>query len=137
MNKWTDESIKLVETLYKDGITYAEIARQLGKTRSAVAGIVARHKIKRQLKPKAAKPIKEKIIKPKIKIGQAVSSNAGVSGYGITLSQCRWPLWGNSERPNHRYCGKPVFRGVYCKTCHDVAFLKDIRKLDINYFSGL
>lgn len=27
---------------------------------------------------------------------------------------CRWPLWGDNERPTHRFCEKPRERGAYC-----------------------
>lgn len=27
---------------------------------------------------------------------------------------CRWPMWGNAEKPTHRYCDAPSCRGAYC-----------------------
>ena len=44
----------------------------------------------------------------------------------VVSSGCRWPMWGNNERPTHVYCGKPVVRakwpGVYCEECLTKAF---------------
>ena len=45
----------------------------------------------------------------------------GVSILDLTLSSCRWPLWGDRARPNahtSRYCGEPALTGrSYC-ACH-------------------
>jgi hypothetical protein len=40
----------------------------------------------------------------------------GIDGHELTLTTCRFPLWGKDERVNHRYCGRPmtVENAIYC-----------------------
>lgn len=35
---------------------------------------------------------------------------------------CCWPLWGNRERPNGRFCDQPAERGAYCSTHGAIAY---------------
>lgn len=37
--------------------------------------------------------------------------------------ECRFPMWGHSERPTHRYCCKPAHEGrVYCEHHRRIAY---------------
>ena len=42
--------------------------------------------------------------------------------------QCRFPLWADSERPDHRYCGKPARLGsAYCPGCRAICYAREPR----------
>lgn len=41
--EWTTKEIETIEALKAEGLSYAEIAPRLGRTRNAVAGAVRRH----------------------------------------------------------------------------------------------
>lgn len=80
-----------IEALRAAGNTFKQIGIELGMTRSAVAGQVSR------------------IGKAKAKVAAAAAPAAK------RRPGCRFPLWDDRERPNHRYCGKALDRGSYCK----------------------
>lgn len=50
------------------------------------------------------------------------------------FSGCRWPLWGDKERPDHRFCGEPARqrpdgnRCVYCAEHAARAFARHIER---------
>jgi GcrA cell cycle regulator len=49
------------------------------------------------------------------------------------FSGCRWPLWGDKERPDHRFCGEPARRrpdGSRCVYCAEHAARAFTRHID-------
>jgi GcrA cell cycle regulator len=46
---------------------------------------------------------------------------------------CRFPMWSNTERPDHRYCAAPVAQGAYCAhhaaRCYDLSRPKGVGAL--------
>jgi GcrA cell cycle regulator len=39
---------------------------------------------------------------------------AGAAGVFPGMKTCRWPLWADDARPDHRFCGEAAMRGAYC-----------------------
>jgi GcrA cell cycle regulator len=45
---------------------------------------------------------------------------------GAAARGCRWPLWADAARPDHRYCGAAVAAVSYCAAHADQAFARGI-----------
>ena len=132
------------------GTSTRDIGRLLGKGKNSIAGRINRLKrlglITEALPspihpsgapapyPRAAPPRPPRadeppacvVCSPVISSGQIVTpamASPPVSG------QCRYPLWADSERPNHEYCLKPARLGSsYCPRCRAICYARDPRQ---------
>jgi DNA-directed RNA polymerase specialized sigma24 family protein len=117
--------------LHEAGMPLAEMARRFGVARSTVRDRLVRLKI---VSAPGSSPRQE----PGERKEDDLVEKDPVPDQGIVVrpsfdlaslvvpSGCRWPMWGDAERPTHVYCGKPVVRdrwpGVYCEECRAKAF---------------
>ncbi|MCB1557068.1 MAG: gcrA cell cycle regulator family protein [Alphaproteobacteria bacterium] len=123
---WTDERVALLEKLWGEGRTAAEIAKELGDvTRNAVIGKAHRLKLSNRVSPiqqnskKAAVKLpveKAKVagmIRPAVKTPLS-SGTEGVTMAELTPRMCRWPM-GDPKNPDFRFCGCTAAPGLsYC-----------------------
>jgi GcrA cell cycle regulator len=125
---WTDERVRALTRLWRDGKSASEVARTLGGvTRNAVIGKVhrlglggratpspprrassrrrvAKH---RRLKSRPQPRLQHRpILEPLPQVGSATVAT-------VRRGQCRWPI-GEPGADDFRLCGAPACRGVYC-----------------------
>lgn len=103
---WTVEAEQYVDTRARAGDSNAQIARDLEAkglgvfTKNAVSGKI--HRLGARVKPFVAK---------------AWPTNNQAHRF------CQFPLWGHDEKPNGKFCRKPVYRTrPYCEDCCEVAY---------------
>lgn len=124
---WTEARIATLQRLCDEGHTISQISKEMGTTRNAVAGArfrlgmsdPDRSPIKRPLTPKP-------IVRAASRV-EAVSQKA--KGKGVSMLEvigkrrCHFPMWGNKEAPNFRYCGDPTSTSrTYCDHHHRVIY---------------
>ncbi len=98
---WTGNRIEALKRLWREGLSTAQIGREIGVSKNAVVGKVHRLKL-----PSRPSPIK----------------SAGTAGNGRELkvrrfpgrAACEWPI-GDPGEPDFRFCGKKALNaGPYC-----------------------
>ncbi len=112
------------------GMSYTDIAADLGVSRGIISGIVYRGRKAGMTFPKtralgAPKPDKPKakrapIAKPASPL--KIVPPANWFPIRLTIMQlrdgvCRWPLWGAGDKGDKFYCGLPSSGSVYCDHC--------------------
>jgi hypothetical protein len=133
------------------GTSTANIGRLLGKGKNSVAGRINRLKrlglITEVLPspihrpgdpapyPRAAPPrlpVQADVPPPSVVCSPVISSGQIVTpalSPPPLSGQCRFPLWADSERPNHAYCRKPARLGSsYCPACRAVCYAREPRQ---------
>ena len=146
MTFWSDESIKSLTGLWKDGLSVRQIAVHLGGiTRNAVIGKLYRlgftgrsPSYMPRPKPKRANGFKAPVsgvveVRPKPAPAEAQMPPSLPPGefpfacntYEIGPDMCRWPL----GEPTHdmRYCGAPSW-GSWCPVHRGVVFKQMVRR---------
>lgn len=147
---WTEEMVEGLRTMWKQGLTTNEIAKNLGVSKNSIVGKVHRlnltarpSPIKRKedetaggetteisAKP-VSKPAKKITITPvEIKSANPAknSSQNGVSLTELDNHTCRWPM-GDPRDDNFCFCGKKVRSGqTYCEEHAAVAYVKPMKK---------
>lgn len=58
-----------------------------------------------------------------IALPPAEARPASAPVYVSPTRRCAFPLWGDKDRPTHKYCGDPVDRGSYCVEHADLAYV--------------
>ena len=98
---WTEERLKTLRALWKDGFSVNEIGRRMGVSKNAVVG-----KVHRLGLPKRPSPLPRKKAEPEKLLTLA----------NLGPEQCRWPLGEWKERAV-AFCGEPIVMGMpYCLT---------------------
>jgi GcrA cell cycle regulator len=131
---WTDDRIGRLKTLWLEGQTAEQIARDLanGITRSAVLGKVHRMGLSAG---RSGRPPKRPIVSPSPKrVGSAkpqpappthappVATEHGLTDVlSVRRCQCRWPF-GEPGAADFSLCGRPVTRGAFCASHAAVAY---------------
>jgi GcrA cell cycle regulator len=130
---WTDARVETLKTLWREGLSAAQIAGQLGRvTRNAVLGKIHRLGLSGRavaprlggqrpawVKPRS-KPAKRPPA-PKRAAAAPVDIAAPAEGPGLATSilqlsanMCRWPI-GDPKAADFSYCGRRVdVAGPYC-----------------------
>lgn len=130
---WTDHRVGRLKTLWLEGRTAEQIARELqnGISRSAVLGKVHRLGLSagRPRRPPASRtpaprPRRENAMDGPTK--RAATGPASLMAHcarelptgGLTIltvrrGQCRWP-YGDPAHAGFSFCGRPVARGAFC-----------------------
>jgi GcrA cell cycle regulator len=148
---WTDERVELLKSLWKDGWSAAQIARQLGGvTRNGVLGKI--HRLGLSERAVASKPAKapRPAPLPKPSAPRAVTlrlagnstvlheepeaarppreivpfrAEAPGTATALTLGpyQCKWPI-GDPQEPTFTHCGRKAPDGPYCAEHAAVAY---------------
>lgn len=115
----TAELDAAIKQLADAGHSAGEISRRVGATRNTVIGICRRrgYRLARARQP-AATPLPTQMPAPAPAAGRASKARPG--------GGCRWPLWANDAKPDHRYCGKAVHAAgePYCSTHRAIAWVK-------------
>lgn len=132
---WTEDRIDRLKTLWREGKTADQVARDLGSgiSRCAVLGKVHRMGLSNgrsrrsvQPPPARAKAVKARPIRP-LDITSAAPplASAAQPGLATLLSvgrfQCRWPMEAPGA-PVLSVCGRPVERGSFCGPHAQVAY---------------
>lgn len=140
--EWPDERVERLKALYQQTLprlSLSEIAKALGVSKSAVTGKVRRLKLADRGAPPALKSAgpRRRARQPAPAASMNPPARESVESRGNTPPEamnppppespepiprarpgtgCIWPLWGNRERPTHRYCGEPRAPGhlPYC-----------------------
>jgi hypothetical protein len=109
--------------LWAAGTTLTDTGRQLGVSRSVVAGRIARARVKRaddpRLAPRPPKPKAPKARKPKPAdeaVGNAQPLPPPLEPRTIEwleTDECRWPV-GETSAGRHTLCGRKTPRYPYC-----------------------
>ena len=128
--RWTPERVAALRTLWREGLSAAEVARRLGGvTRNAVIGKVWRLGLSGGRPPKPPRPRRGAAgpprRRPPARTGRRLPAGAPCPppwdpGPGLVADlldlrpgDCRWPL-GDPRAPNFAFCGRPAEGGPYC-----------------------
>ncbi len=137
---WTDDRVKVLEQLWGEGKTAAEIAKELGEgvTRNAVIGKAHRLKLSSRMSPiqqnvkkvksvqKVAPPITRRSRKVPIFLGKELQME------DLRDKMCRWPN-GEPEADNFSFCGcKTVEGSPYCEMHTSIAYQVTSRARQLN-----
>lgn len=145
---WTEEMVEGLKSMWKQGLTTNEIAKNLGVSKNSIVGKVHRLNLTARPSPikkkdevlpeeagvntkPAAKPAK-KITINTVEIKTAPEDKKYKSG-GVCLTDldnhtCRWPL-GDPRDDNFCFCGKKVRGGqTYCEEHAALAYVKPVKK---------
>lgn len=145
---WTDEMVEGLKSMWKQGLTTNEIAKNLGVSKNSIVGKVHRLNLTARPSPikkkddetevveaqpvkPAVKPVKKITISPveiKTPAGEKKSSQSGVCLTDLSNHTCRWPL-GDPRDENFCFCGKKVRSGqTYCEEHSAIAYVKPTKK---------
>ena len=118
LKRWTPDRQNILIDLWNKGLSTGQIARELGETRSGIAGMVWRLRAKQpgafmaHAKPKPPKPVatryKPVIPRPQLKpvVAPSEPQTAGVSLFKLAVDGCRYIVSSDySRNPTHLYCG--------------------------------
>ena len=110
---WNDERIKRLSALYSMGISFTEIANEIGCTRNAAISKAHRSGfVPRKIALKKPPPI---VFAPARKPMPSAPKKGPVEGvdysctiWQLTDTRCRFPLWSHESVSGHDfYCGAP------------------------------
>jgi GcrA cell cycle regulator len=129
---WTDTRVETLSTLWREGLSAAQIAGQLGGvTRNAVIGKVHRLGLSgRAVAPRRGgqrpawvkpRPKAPRRPPPRPALAAPLDTHAPVEGPGLAMSvvalgahMCRWPI-GDPKAPDFSFCGRRADEsGPYC-----------------------
>lgn len=137
---WTDDRVSILEKLWGEGKTAAEIAKELGEgvTRNAVIGKAHRLKLSSRMSPiqqnvkkvkasaKAAPPVVRRSRKVPIILGKELQME------DLRDKMCRWPN-GEPESDNFSFCGCATIEGSpYCADHTSIAYQVTSRARQLN-----
>ncbi len=127
---WTEDRIGRLKTLWKEGHSAEQIARDLqnGISRSAVLGKLYRLGLSggqpvRAAKPALAIPARPTVITApeRTSFQPLKAEQCSVRILEVRRGQCRWPI-GDPRAPNFGLCGGRVERGAYCAGHAGIAY---------------
>ena len=141
---WTEDRIGRLKTLWLEGRSAAQVARDLGHgvTRSAVLGKVYRMGLSaerptasRSVKlaagpaPRRASPARDAPVSCPMPPGRR-SVEAPSHGTATLLSvrrlDCRWP-YGDPGEPGFALCGRRIARGAFCAAHAEIGYRGPVR----------
>jgi hypothetical protein len=127
-----DAMKKAILNMWNKGYSSTMIARETGKTRNAVMGIVSRHRnknvegvrfsrpvmsvINKAKKEKSPQPVK-KISISKVRIPlmfEVPTPDKNIRITDLNYNSCRYPVTESTTVQDTFYCGHPKERGAYC-----------------------
>lgn len=111
---WTDERIERLKSLWDEGLSASQIAKELGEgvTRNAVIGKA--HRLGLKSRPSPVKTDKAKPKAPTKKSARKSGDKQVVTLLDLTDRMCKWPI-GHPGDPDFHFCGKPAEPGMpYC-----------------------
>ncbi len=127
MSVWTPDRVVRLRTLWKQGLSAAQVARDLqnGITRSAVLGKVRRLGLSLNREALAA-PV---VVRPAVRCSPAPVRSAAAIVQSVSAVEserpgratiltvrngdCRWPI-GDPDDARFSLCGCPATRGAFC-----------------------
>jgi len=109
---WTEERASRLLSLYKNGMSFTEIANDLGCSRNAVIGRAHRSGFvpRAVKKPKPPPVVFAKARKPMPrapKAGPVKDRDYSCTIWQLTDTRCRFPLWSHDSVSCDFYCGAP------------------------------
>ncbi|MGV9005924.1 MAG: GcrA family cell cycle regulator [Brevundimonas sp.] len=138
VSAWTEDRIGRLKTLWLEGRSAAQIARELDHdiTRSAVLGKVHRLGLSagrahsRGAARSRLSPPRERRARPAVAVqtfAGPASTPTSTPGHGqatlmsVRRCECRWP-YGDPKDHDFSLCGRPVARGAFCDPHAAVAY---------------
>jgi GcrA cell cycle regulator len=125
---WTESRIATLQRLCDEGRSISYIAKEMGTTRNAVAGARFRLGMSDPSRSPIKRPSKPKPIVRALSRVEAAAVKAPKGG-GVSMldvigkRRCHFPMWGNKEAPNFRYCGASTnLHRDYCDHHHRVIY---------------
>lgn len=126
---WGAKADARLREMWADGAPAREIAAELRVTRNGVLGRA--HRLGLQARPSPIRIAEDgAALRPRLHRTEAAAMPvpavrrapaapprrpmAKVAPLFAAVKRCRFPLWSNTERPDHRYCDAPVVRRAYC-----------------------
>jgi hypothetical protein len=115
----TKEKLEKMLDLINTGMSYSDVAKELGTTKNAVSGYVFRIKNRGWVtKPKTENTHKPRVIKIRNKVSISMPPTTdGLTIFELNSNTCRYMIG------HHKYCGHMHFKRSYCeyhfKECHD------------------
>lgn len=128
---WTDREDARLRQLWSERVSTADIGRILGRTKNSVVGRAHRMGLPPRVSPirgdgatVARVPVAPRAPEATlggtaatapVRVAEAAPAPLMVAPrVSVPPGRCRFPLWGDQERPTHRYCDAPRARGIYC-----------------------
>jgi len=136
---WTDDRVAVLEKLWGEGKTAAEIAKELGEgvTRNAVIGKAHRLKLSSRLSPiqQNTKKIKKEARPPVVRRSSKkipIILGKQLKMEELKEKQCRWPN-GEPENEDFSFCGHDSIEGApYCAAHAEIAYQVTSRARKLN-----
>lgn len=125
---WTEEQMTRLVELNDKGLSAAEIAANLGKSKNAVLGKLFRLRggrvgnrrvtVARIPRGKSLPPVKRFVYTTQPPLPPiSLADGAGIAITDLQAGMCKWPI-GDPKQPDFRFCGHPQHEGKpYC-TAH-------------------
>ena len=143
---WSDDRVEVLKSLWGEGKTAAEIAKELGEgvTRNAVIGKAHRLKLSSRVSPiqKNTKKIKAKDAPPAVMRRPAkkvpIYLGKQIQMEDLRDKMCRWPN-GDPQTKDFSFCGCSTLEGTpYCENHAAIAYqvTSRARKLNVKDFAA-
>lgn len=114
---WTPRLVDLMREMAESGKSMSQAAHEIAYisgvdcSRCVIAGKAHREGVK--FRHASGAPGRPRKVKAFGRVG-FTESLEGIHSLELNDRTCRFPLWGHSEAPNHRYCGEGIIAGNYC-----------------------
>lgn len=114
-NSWTDERLKQLRELWKEGLSISQIGQRMGVTRNAIAGKAHRLELPKRQSPitraaVAATPVDPNPPEPT----RALPLRLALRNIQWSRSKCMWPT-GDPKTVDFSFCGVNIQVGKpYC-----------------------
>lgn len=126
---WSLQEFEILDRLWMEGHSSAEIGRMMGRTKNSILGKVHRRKLAKRpspIKPRTGNIPPPKKARPMPGLQQR-QIKLGIRGRRIKDPRkgCLWPMWDDKDKPNHKYCGRKRHGlAVYCAAHCARAYVK-------------
>lgn len=136
---WNEAAVARLRVLWDEGHSTAQIGRLMGATKNSVVGKARRIGLDSRPspipprgsgKPRPAPRAPARTLPPLASVAQQEAAPPPIvhepsAPITLTSKPCQYPLWGNNEKPTHKYCDKPsVFGLSYCPSCAKTCYVQ-------------
>ncbi len=129
MTTWTPERVDNLRRLWDEGLTTAEIGKQIGVSKNSVVGKAHRLElpsrpspIRRGITRRPAKSVRKTVVKTR--------SQPRVLPINRTGMCCQWPI-GHPGEADFHFCGEPAVESKpYCARHYSIAYIHNKPKVE-------
>jgi GcrA cell cycle regulator len=126
--RWPPEEVASLALCLRRGLSYAQAARELGRTRDAVSAKARRLKLRPPMSREAVSSANATLQTARARCGDPFApppaGHAAQAVAELTASACRWPI-GDPRAPGFRFCGGHAPHGPYCAHHRHTAHVQD------------